>query len=116
MDDRYEYKLPSRAGAWGLLVFASIIAAVDVYFWLPFYRACQALNHNVLEAIKTNVQSFALFAGIAAVYFIFSIIANVKFSRCSRFFGPSFGGILGRLLILIEYAAYAFAIIALFIA
>ena len=115
--NRRDYdRIPSKGGAWALLIFASIIALVDVYFWLPFYRICQSLNHNVLEAIKTNVQTFAIFAGIAAAFFLFSLLANIKFSRCRRFWGPGFGIFLGRLIILLEYAAYAFAIIAFFIA
>lgn len=116
MDERYNYKVPSRGGAWALLIFASIIALADVYFWLPFYRACQAMDHNVLAAIKANVKTFALFAGVFAVFFLFSLLANIKFSRCKRFWGGGFGIFLGRLIILLEYAAYAFAVIALFIA
>ena len=116
MDERYNYSVPSKGGAWALLILASIVALVDVYFWLPFYRACQATNHNVLAAIQANVQQFALFAGLFAVFFLFTIFASVSFSRCRKFWGPGFGIFLGRFTILLEYAAYAFAIIALFIA
>ena len=111
MSDQYMDRLPpKRTGAWVALIFASIIALVDVYFWLPFFRACQANNHNVLAAIQTNMKTFALFAGVAAVFFVFSTIANVKFSRAKRFWGGSFGGFLGRFIIILEYAAYAAAI------
>ena len=113
-DPRYEI-MPSKGGAWGLLIFASIIALVDVYFWLPFYRACTANGHNVLAAIQADIKTFALFAGFFVVYLILSIVANVKFSKCSKFYGVSFGSIFARIIILLEYAAYAFAIICLFI-
>jgi len=116
MDERYNYKIPSKGGAWALLILASIIALVDVYFWLPFYRACQANGHNVVAAIQANMTQFALFAGLFAVFFLFSVFANIKFSKCKRFWGPGFGIFLGRFTILLEYAAYAFAVIALFIA
>ena len=121
---RYDYyddynspyaKYPSKGGAWAWLIFASIIALVDVYFWLPVYRACQANGHDVLGAIKGDIKSFALFAGVFAVYFIFSVIANVKFSRCNKFWGVSFGRILGKIIIFLEYAVYAFSIVAFFI-
>ena len=114
-DNKYNYRVPSKAGAWALLILASIIALVDVYFWLPVYRACQAANHNVLEVIKSSTKAFALFAGLFAVFFIISVISNIKFNRCRRFWGPGFGIFLGRLTILLEYAAFAVSIIALFI-
>ena len=114
-DERYEYKVPSKAGAWVLLILALIAALIDVYFWLPVYRACQASNHNVMEVIKTHTKATALFIGVFAVYFLFSLLANIKFSRCRKYWGPGFGIVLGRIFILLSYAAYAIAIIALFI-
>lgn len=114
-DNKYNYKVPSKAGAWALLIIASIIALVSVYFWLPVYRACQAANHNVLEVIKSSTKAFALYAGLFAVFFIISVISNIKFNRCRRYWGPGFGIFLGRLIILLEYAAFAVSIVALFI-
>ena len=88
MDDKYNMKKPpSRLSAWVILIFASIAALVDAMVWLPFYRVCQANGHNVLAAIKTNTKAFALFAGLAAVFFVFWIIANIKFSKAKRFRG-----------------------------
>ena len=115
MDDRYDYKLPSRGAAWAVLIFAFIFATIDVYFWFLFYKACQATNHDVLVAIKNNSKTFALFAGFAVLYLIFSTIANVKLSRCKRFWGRGFGIFAGRFLILLSYFAYAAAIIFLFV-
>ena len=115
MDENYDIKIPSKAGAWALLIFSSIIALVDVYFWLPFFRTCQAYDHNILLAIKDATKQFALFAGIAFVYFVFNTIANIKFSHCRKFWGPSFGNFVARVIIILEYAAYAFAIVALFV-
>ena len=108
-------KVPSKGAAWAWLIFATIIALVDVYFWLPFARACAANNHNVLATIQAYPLGFAAFAGIAAVFFIFSVIANVKFSRCSKFWGRSFGGFLGKFLIFLEYLAYVGAVLLFFI-
>ena len=115
MRDYDSYKMPpTRTGAWVMLIFASIAALVDVYFWLPIYRACQAANHNVLSVVKSNTRATALFILVAFVFFFFSIIASIKFSKAGKFWGRSFGGFLGRLVILLEYAVYVFAILLLF--
>ena len=113
MDYRRE-KIPGRTGAWIALILGSIVALASVFFWLPFWRQCQALDHNVMAAIQANMEKFAIYVSMAAIFLVFSIIASVKFSRAGKFWGPSFSGFLGRFIILLEYAAYAFSVVALF--
>lgn len=108
--------IPGKVAPWVLLIIGTIIALVSAYFYIPFYRACQALDCNVKKAISDYTIVFVKFAATSGGYFFFSILANIKFSRCSRFWGPGFGNIFGRVLIYIEYALYAFAIVSLFIA
>ena len=110
----YGVKVPSKGGAWAVFIIASILAAVDLWFWLPVYHACTDNGHQVLAYIQGNVKDFALFAGFFAGFLLFSIIAFVKFCKCAKFWGVGFGTILGRIFILLEYAAYAFAILCLF--
>ena len=114
--DRYYDDIPGKGAPWVLLILTSIIALVSAFFWLPFYRACQAYNHDVMKALKDYTVVAVKFGAFALAFFVFSIITNVKFSRCAKFYGPSFGNIFGRIIVFLEYATYAFAIIALFIA
>ena len=114
-DFDYGYEQPPRkAVAWVFLILATIVALVNVYFWLPFYRACQGLDHNVLQAIKSYTKVFALHVAFMGGYFILSTVANVKFSKAKKFYGRTAGGIIGRILILIEYVIYIFSVVLLF--
>ena len=105
---------PKKVGAWVFLILATIVALANVYFWLPFYRACQGLDHNVLQAIKDYTKVFALHIVFMAGFFVLSTVSNVKFSRAKRFYGRSAGGIIGRIIILLEYAIYVFSVVLLF--
>ena len=105
---------PRRGTPWAFLIISSIIALVDVYFWLPFYRACQAYDHNIFKAMDEYTKAFAIFAGIALVFFVFSVITLISFAKIKKFWGRSFGNFLGKLILFLEYAAYVVAVLLFF--
>jgi hypothetical protein len=69
---------------------------------------------------KTEKQAliyhFSIFFGaFSVIWFIFWISTNVKYGRVSRYYGSYFGGVFGRLLLLLELAGFVLVIIFLLI-
>ena len=107
-------------------IFAMIFALALLIPYIRIYRgthqAIVANPGNFLNIIKefTAVSSLNLWVTIAfgvfsLAWLFLSIIANIKISRTSRIFGSYFGGVLGRILLLLEYLGYVAIWVVLFI-
>ena len=110
-----EYEIRKTKGGWVFLILATIALLGCLYPWLKLNAAIKELDKNVLAAIKANALQFVLFCGLAVVWFIFTIVSNVRFSRRRRIFGFNFGSMLGRFFLLGEYAAFVILIVVWFI-
>ena len=106
---------PSKLGAWVMLILATIVALFDALVYIKFRGQLLANNRDFMVTLRAATWDTVLFIGLFIVFFFFSLVSNVKFSRYRRFWGFNFGGFLGRLIILGEYAAYVLAIVFLFV-
>ena len=115
VEEPREPGVPRKRGAWIILILATIFALLDALVYIKLYRVVGSLNGDIVTAIKEHVKLFAAFVGFALFYFVLSTISNVKFSVNKRTWGMTFGGVIGRGIIILEYVAYALAIIFLLV-
>ena len=107
-------------------IFAMIFALALLIPYIRLYRgthsAIVANPGNFLNIIKEFTAGSSLNLWVTIAFGVFSlawlflsIITNIKISRTSRIFGSYFGGVLGRIMLLLEYLGYAAIWVVLFV-
>lgn len=96
-------------------ILTTLILCVAAFFYIKFYYPFRASTGPVIERLKENLTPAIFFGAFSVIWFIFWISTNVKYGRVSRYYGSYFGGVFGRLLLLLELAGYVLVIVFLFI-
>ena len=96
-------------------ILTALVLCAAAFCYLKFYYAFRATEGSLLHRVKENLVWALAFGGTSVVWFINWVSVNIKYSRIRRIYGAYFGGILGRLLLLVELAGYVLVIIFLFI-
>ena len=108
------------------VIFSMIFALALLIPYIRIYRlthsAIVANPGNFVNIIKemcvadkTNLWVTIAFGVFSFAWLCLSIIANIKISRTSRIFGGYFGGVLGRIILLVEFLGYVAIWVVLFV-
>ena len=109
------YRERKARGGWVILILATITILFALFPYLKLLTAFKALDRNFLALLKQYTTMSALFNGLSFLWFFLTILANVRFSRHRKLFGPRFGSVIGSLFIFLEYCGYALLIVVLFL-
>jgi len=96
-------------------ILTTLVLCVAAFFYVKFYYPFRASEGTILQRLQQNLQPAIFFGAFSLVWFIMWISTNVKYGKVSRYYGSYFGGVLGRILLLLEVAGYALVIAFLFI-
>ena len=96
-------------------ILQAIILCVAAFFYVKFYYAFRAADGTLLEKVKANLTTVLIFGGVSLVWLFNWFAVNRKYSQIRRIYGGYFGGVLGRILLLLELAGYVLVIAFLFI-
>ena len=91
-------------------ILTAIVLCVAAFFYVKFYYAFRAGTGSIIDRLKANLTQALLFFGVSIVWLINWFSVNVKYSRIRRIYGAYFGGILGRILLLVELVGWCLAV------
>lgn len=96
-------------------ILQAIVLCVAAFLYVKFYYAFRAGTGSIIDRVKDNLVWAISFGAVSIVWLVNWVAVNVKYTRIRRIYGAYFGGILGRLLLLLELAGYALVIVFLVI-
>ena len=96
-------------------IIQALVLCGAAFLYVKFYYPFRAAEGSILERLQSNLTLAIAFGAVSIVWFVNWVAVNVKYSRIRRIYGGYFGGVLGRILLLLELAGYALVIAFLFI-
>ena len=91
-------------------IITAIVLCFAAFFYVKFYYAFRSGTGSIIDRVKANLTTAIIFFALSAVWLINWFSVNVKYSRIRRIYGAYFGGILGRILLLVELVGWGLAL------
>ena len=91
-------------------IIQAIVLCVAAFFYVKFYYAFRAGSGSIIDRVKDNLTTAILFGAVSIVWLVNWFACHIKYSRIRRIYGAYFGGILGRILLLLEFVGWGLAI------
>jgi len=98
-----------------LAILTTIAVLVAAIFYIKFYNGFKDYDRNVIEAAKHMPKTAAGFIVVVAGFLFLAIMTIVKYSQLTDDFGPTFGAIFFRVIIMLEGIGIALFVLFLFI-
>ena len=91
-------------------ILQAIVLCVAAICYVKLYYPFRTASGPILDKVKENLVWTIAFAGVSVVWLVNWVAVNIKYSRIRRIYGIYFGGIIGRLLLLLELVGFGLAI------
>ena len=95
-------------------IFTAIILCVAAFFYVKTYYIFRATSGNFIEKFNSALPWGYLMFSFLGVWFLMLLLCFVKYGTVSKIYGSYFGGIFGRILLLLEIAGVAIFMFFLF--
>ena len=96
-------------------ILQAIILCVAAFFYVKFYYAFRGADGSIIEKLKASLTWTIAFGAVSVVWFINWIAVHKKYTQIRRIYGGYFGGVLGRILLILEFLGYALVVAFLFL-
>ena len=98
-----------------LFILTSMVLAVAAFFYIKLYYSFRAADGNIIAKFQANLQNGAIFLALSVCWLVMWFSSMVKYRRIRRAYGPFFGAVLGRFLLLFELVGYALVMVFLLV-
>ena len=88
-------------------IFTAIVLCVAAFFYIKTYYAFRGADGTFVEKFSATLPWGYLFFSILGVWFLMYLMCWFHYGRVTKIYGAYFGGVFGRILLILELAGVA---------
>ena len=91
-------------------ILQALVLCAAAFCYVKFYYLFRAGTGSIIDRVKDNLVWAIAFGGTSLVWLVNWFAVHIKYTRIRRIYGIYFGGILGRILLLLELVGWGLAL------